>query len=63
MVMIGDSLYLQMETNFSSVIGDPSLKRHVVTEERPSVWNPAHYTFFPNMVSSISCYIDCLFVY
>ncbi|BAT91929.1 hypothetical protein VIGAN_07057300 [Vigna angularis var. angularis] len=39
----------RMETNFSSVIGDPSLKRHVVTEERPSVWNAAHYTFFPNL--------------
>ena len=27
------SLYLQMETNVNSVIGDPSLKRLVVTEE------------------------------
>ncbi|KAG4961296.1 hypothetical protein AAZX31_13G311400 [Glycine max] len=38
-----------METNINSVIGDPSLKRLVVTEERPSVWNAAYSTFFPNL--------------
>uniref|UniRef100_I1MDL9 AP2/ERF domain-containing protein n=1 Tax=Glycine max TaxID=3847 RepID=I1MDL9_SOYBN len=35
----------RMETNVNSVIGDPSLKRLVVTEERPSVYS----TFFPNL--------------
>lgn len=47
-------LYLQMETNINSVIGDPSLKRLVVTEERPSVWNATYSSFFPNEVSLFS---------
>lgn len=50
--MIG-SLNLQMETSANSVIGDPSLKRMVVTEERPSVWNATYSSFFPNEVSSL----------
>ncbi|KAL2332069.1 hypothetical protein Fmac_019650 [Flemingia macrophylla] len=37
----------RMETNVNSVIGDP-LKRLLVTEERPSVWNAAYSNFFPN---------------
>ncbi|KAK7335731.1 hypothetical protein VNO80_27733 [Phaseolus coccineus] len=39
----------RMETNVNSVIGDPSLKRHIVTEERPSEWNTSYSTFFPNL--------------
>nr|UVT84861.1 TARGET OF EAT1 [Robinia pseudoacacia] len=38
----------RMETNVNSVIGDPSLKRLVVTEERPSVWNATYSSFFPS---------------
>ncbi|OIW03945.1 hypothetical protein TanjilG_30221 [Lupinus angustifolius] len=38
----------RMETNVNSVIGDPSLKRLVVTEERPFVWNATYSSFFPN---------------
>ncbi|RDX64421.1 Ethylene-responsive transcription factor RAP2-7, partial [Mucuna pruriens] len=38
----------RMETNVNSVIGEPSLKRLVVPEERPSVWNAAYSTFFSN---------------
>ena len=48
------SLYLQMDTNVNSVIGDPSLKRLVVTEERPAVWNASYSSFFPNEVSLLS---------
>ena len=51
--MLG-SLYLQMETNVNSVIGNPSLKRLVATEEHPSVWNGTYPSFFPNEVISLS---------
>ncbi|XP_057451425.1 ethylene-responsive transcription factor RAP2-7-like isoform X2 [Lotus japonicus] len=37
----------KMETNANSVIGDPSLKRLVVTQDRPSVWNSTYSRFFP----------------
>ncbi|KAK4286486.1 hypothetical protein QN277_003036 [Acacia crassicarpa] len=36
------------EINIDSVNGDQSLKRPVVTEERPSVWNGIYPSFFPN---------------
>ncbi|TKY48484.1 Ethylene-responsive transcription factor RAP2-7 [Spatholobus suberectus] len=39
----------RVETNVNSVIGDPSLKKLVVTEERPSVWNATYSSFFPNL--------------
>ncbi|XP_020223101.1 ethylene-responsive transcription factor RAP2-7 isoform X1 [Cajanus cajan] len=39
----------RMETTANSVIGDPSLKRLLVTEERPSVWNAAYSNSFPNL--------------
>ncbi|WJX69389.1 hypothetical protein P8452_53637 [Trifolium repens] len=39
---------LKMETNVNSVIGDPSLKKLVVTEQRPSMWNATFSSFFPN---------------
>ncbi|KAK7261405.1 hypothetical protein RIF29_27715 [Crotalaria pallida] len=38
----------RMETNVNSVTGDPSLKRLVVTEDRPSAWNASYSSFFPN---------------
>ncbi|XP_061352039.1 ethylene-responsive transcription factor RAP2-7-like isoform X2 [Gastrolobium bilobum] len=38
----------RMEANVNSVIGDPSLKGVVVTEERPSVCNATYSSFFPN---------------
>ncbi|KAK7312529.1 hypothetical protein VNO77_36446 [Canavalia gladiata] len=38
----------RMETNVSSGVGNPSLKRLVVTEECPSVWNGTCPSFFPN---------------
>ncbi|KAH1115977.1 hypothetical protein AAZV13_11G133400 [Glycine max] len=37
-----------METNVSSGIGNPSLKRMVATEDRPSLWNGMSPNFFPN---------------
>ncbi|XP_027346039.1 ethylene-responsive transcription factor RAP2-7 isoform X2 [Abrus precatorius] len=40
--------YSRMETNVNSGIGNPFLKRLVVTEERPSVWNGMYPSFFPN---------------
>lgn len=39
-----------METNVNSVIGDPSLKKLVVTEQRPPMWNATFSSFFPNQV-------------
>ncbi|KAK7272114.1 hypothetical protein RJT34_28520 [Clitoria ternatea] len=39
----------KMETNVNQIIGDPSLKRMVVTEERPSIWNAPYSSFFPNV--------------
>lgn len=39
---------LKMETNVNSVIGDPSLKKLVVTEQRPPMWNATFSSFFPN---------------
>ncbi|KAK7324963.1 hypothetical protein VNO77_28953 [Canavalia gladiata] len=39
----------KIETNVNSVIGDPSLKRLVVNEECPSVWNATYSSFFPNV--------------
>ncbi|KAJ1396652.1 DNA-binding domain superfamily [Sesbania bispinosa] len=44
----------RMETNVNSGIDNPSLKRRVVTEERPSVWNDMCPSFFPNEVISLS---------
>ncbi|KAL2984089.1 hypothetical protein AAZX31_12G070000 [Glycine max] len=38
----------KMETNVNSGIGNPSLKRMVVTEDRPSLWNGMSPNFFPN---------------
>ncbi|XP_016170314.1 ethylene-responsive transcription factor RAP2-7 isoform X2 [Arachis ipaensis] len=38
----------RMETHVNSVIGDPSLKRLVVNEERSSVWNASYSSFFPS---------------
>ncbi|KAI4334454.1 hypothetical protein L6164_019146 [Bauhinia variegata] len=38
----------RMESNFDSEIGDPSFKRLVVTEERPSAWNGMCPSFFPS---------------
>ncbi|KAF7805538.1 ethylene-responsive transcription factor RAP2-7-like isoform X1 [Senna tora] len=38
----------RIETNTDSVIGDPSMKRLVVTDDRPSVWNGIYPSFFPN---------------
>lgn len=49
-----DSLYLQIENHVNSVIGNSSSKRLVVTDERPSVWNGMHPSFFPNEVISLS---------
>ncbi|XP_020215051.1 ethylene-responsive transcription factor RAP2-7 isoform X2 [Cajanus cajan] len=37
-----------MQTNVNSGIGNPSLKRLVVNEDRPSVWNSMCPNFFPN---------------
>ncbi|KAF7823476.1 ethylene-responsive transcription factor RAP2-7-like isoform X1 [Senna tora] len=37
-----------VESNIDSVIGDPSLRRLVVTEDRPSVQNGMRPSFFPN---------------
>ncbi|XP_061363173.1 ethylene-responsive transcription factor RAP2-7-like isoform X2 [Gastrolobium bilobum] len=37
-----------METNVNSRTGNPSLKRLVVTEERPFVWNGMSTSFFPS---------------
>ncbi|XP_020223103.1 APETALA2-like protein 1 isoform X3 [Cajanus cajan] len=54
----------RMETTANSVIGDPSLKRLLVTEERPSVWNAAYSNSFPNLLSgnlSVSCCIYLMF--
>lgn len=61
------SLYLQMETNnIDSVIGDPTLRRLVVTEERRA-WNGIYPSFFSNEVNTIHCLaysftyrVDCL---
>ncbi|CAL5200308.1 unnamed protein product [Lathyrus oleraceus] len=39
---------LKMETNANSVISDPSMKKLVVTEQRPSMWNATYSSFFPN---------------
>ena len=44
-----------METNVNSVIGDQSLKKLVVTEQRPPMWNATFSSFFPNEVK-----IHCL---
>ncbi|XP_027910624.1 ethylene-responsive transcription factor RAP2-7 isoform X4 [Vigna unguiculata] len=37
-----------METNVNSGVGNPSLKRLVVSEDCPSVWNGMCPSFFPN---------------
>lgn len=55
------SLYLQMETNVNSGVGNPSLKRLVVSEDCPSVWNGMCPSFFPNEVIHI-VFISCFFI-
>ncbi|XP_020974713.1 ethylene-responsive transcription factor RAP2-7-like [Arachis ipaensis] len=37
-----------VETNVNLVIGNPSSKRLVATEEHPSPWNGVNPSFFPN---------------
>jgi len=50
-----------METNVSSGIGNPSLKRMVATEDRPSLWNGMSPNFFPNGVIHLTL-IACFFI-